>query len=121
MGTCGHSLIIRSTVYMYNLKVYTSNIYVVNYGDTVANHGSVYRPCLNYQKEEWVVHYSRPLNICVLVILFIYIHLLIINLFFILCYGSSLPFLLNFLEFMKCTSEQDVNIFSLKMFLPHWP
>ena len=28
---------------------------------------------LNYQKEEWVVHYSRPLNICVLVILSIYI------------------------------------------------
>ena len=54
MGTCGHSLIIRD-LYMYNLKVYTSNIYVVNYGDTVANHGSVYRPCLNYQKEEWVL------------------------------------------------------------------
>jgi len=44
MGTCGHSLIIRD-LYMYNLKVYTSNINVVNYGDTVANHGSVYRPC----------------------------------------------------------------------------
>ena len=44
MGTFGHSLIIRD-LYMYNLKVYTSNIYVVNYGDTVANHGSVYRPC----------------------------------------------------------------------------
>ena len=46
MGTCGHSLIIRD-LYMYNLKVYTSNIYVVNYnyGDTVAKHGSVYRPC----------------------------------------------------------------------------
>ena len=72
MGTCGHSLIIRD-LYMYNLKVYTSNIYVVNYGDTVANHGSVFRPYLNYQKEEWVVHYSRPLNICVLVILSIYI------------------------------------------------
>ena len=27
---------------MYNLKVYTSNIYVANYGDTVANHGSVF-------------------------------------------------------------------------------
>ena len=44
MGTCGHSLI-RRDPYMYNLKVYTSNIYVVNYGDTVANHGSV-RPCM---------------------------------------------------------------------------
>ena len=74
MGTYGHSLIIRD-LYMYNLKVYTSNIYVVNYGDTVANHGSVYRPCLNYQKEEWVVHYSRPLNICVLVILTIYVEI----------------------------------------------
>ena len=58
MGTCGHSLIIRD-LYMYNLKVYTSNIYVVNYGDTVANHGSVYRPCLNYQKEEWVLFYTH--------------------------------------------------------------
>ena len=27
---------------MYNLKVYTSNIYVANYRDTVANHGSVF-------------------------------------------------------------------------------
>jgi len=27
---------------MYNLKVYTANIYVANYGDTVANHGSVF-------------------------------------------------------------------------------
>ena len=32
---------------------------------------------LNYQKEEWVVHYSRPLNICVLVILSIYIYIYI--------------------------------------------
>ena len=58
MGTCGHSLIIRD-LYMYNLKVYTSNVYVDNYGDTVANHGSVYRPCLKlvlYQKEEWVLY-----------------------------------------------------------------
>ena len=27
---------------MYNLKVYTANIYVANDGDTVANHGSVF-------------------------------------------------------------------------------
>ena len=27
---------------MYNLKVYTSNIYVANYRDTVVNHGSVF-------------------------------------------------------------------------------
>ena len=42
---------------MYNLKVYTSKIYVANYGDTVTNHGSVYRPCLNYQKRNG--YYSR--------------------------------------------------------------
>ena len=60
---------------MYDLKVYTPSIYVANYGDTVANHGSVYRPCLNYQKEEWEGHYSRPLNICILVILEMYIYI----------------------------------------------
>ena len=61
MGTCGAFFNYKRS--MYNFKVYTSNIYVVNYGDTVANHGSVYRPYLHYQKEEWVVHYSRPLNL----------------------------------------------------------
>ena len=75
MGTSGAFFNYKRS--MYNLKVYTSNIYVVNYGDTVAKHGSVYiytgLARLNYQKEEWVVHYSRPLNICVLVILSIYI------------------------------------------------
>ena len=43
MGTCGAFFNYKRS--MYNLKVYTSNIYVVNYGDTVANYGSVYRPC----------------------------------------------------------------------------
>ena len=57
MGTCG--AFFNSKRSMYNLKIYPSNIYVVNYGDAVANHGSVYRPCLNYQKEEWVGHYTH--------------------------------------------------------------
>ena len=45
MGTSGAFFNYKRS--MYNLKVYTSNIYVVNYGDTVVNHWSVYRPCLN--------------------------------------------------------------------------
>ena len=77
MGTCGHSLIIRD-LYMYNLKVYTSKIYVVNYGDTVANHGSVYRPCLNYQMgtilELWIFAY---LSFSLFLYIYTYTHIIL--------------------------------------------
>ena len=73
MGTCGHSLIIRD-LYMYNLK-YIHQIYMLSIMVILLPIMGVYTGLarLNYQKEEWVVHYSRPLNICVLVILSLYI------------------------------------------------
>ena len=50
--TCGHSLIIRDV----QLKSIYIKYICCQLCDTVANHGSVYRPCLNYQKQEWVLN-----------------------------------------------------------------